>query len=140
MALLYSNLANLSRAVRHAKISVFMFKYPKVYWKDRFIWMPAVFLLFFQLIMWVYAAFYVHPTADQIFLHYNVVFGVDLIGEWWKILAVPFGGFLIFLLNFSLSWYCYSKDKILARFLTVVAATLNLFLVIAFYLVVGLNI
>lgn len=117
-----------------------MFSYPKVYWKDRWVWLPALFLLLFQLFMWVYAALYVRPTADQIFLHYNVVFGVDLIGAWWKILAVPFGGFLIFLLNFSLSWYCYSDDKILARFLTFVATLLNLFLAVAFYLVVGLNI
>ena len=140
MALLYSNLANLSRAPRHAKITVFMFNFPKVYWKDRWVWIPAVFLLLFQLFMWVYAAVYVRPTADQVFLHYNVVFGVDLIGEWWKILAVPFGGFLIFLINFSLSWYRYSEDKILARFLTFVSALFNLFLAIAFYLVVGLNI
>lgn len=137
---MYSNLANLSRALRHAKISVLMFRYPKVYWKDRWVWMPAVFLLLFQLFMWVYAAVYVRPTADQIFLHYNVVFGVDLIGDWWKILAVPLGGVVIFLLNFTLSWYCYSEDKILSRFLVFVAASLNLFLAIAFYLVVGLNI
>lgn len=137
---MYSNLANLSRAQRHAKILMFMFRYPKVYWTDRWVWIPAVFLLLFQLFMWVYAALYVRPTADMIFLHYNVVFGVDLIGDWWKILAVPFGGFLIFLLNFALSWYCYKEDKILARFLTFVAATLNLFLAVAFYLVVGLNI
>lgn len=140
MGLLYSNLANLSRAARYAKISMFMFSFPKVYWKDRWVWLPAVFLLLFQLFMWVYAAFYVRPTTEQVFLHYNVVFGVDLIGEWWKILAVPLGGFIIFLLNFALSWYCYSEDKVLSRFLTVVAALLNLFLAIAFYLVVGLNI
>jgi len=137
---LYSNLANLSRAQRHAKISVFMFRYPKVYWTDRWVWIPAVFLLLFQLFMWVYAALYVRPTADMIFLHYNVVFGVDLIGAWWKILSVPFGGLCVFFLNFAISWSCYKDDKILARFLTVVAATLNLFLAVAFYLVVGLNI
>ena len=137
---MYSNLANLSRVAGHAKISLLMFSYPKVYWKDRWVWLPALFMLSFQLFMWVYAALYVRPTADQIFLHYNVVFGVDLIGAWWKILAVPFGGFVIFLLNFSLSWYCYSDDKILARFLAFVATLLNLFLAVAFFLVVGLNI
>ncbi|MFA6424373.1 MAG: hypothetical protein WCV83_03640 [Candidatus Magasanikbacteria bacterium] len=117
-----------------------MFSYTKVYFKDRWVLVPALFLALFQLFMWVYAAMYVRATSDQIFLHYNVVFGVDLIGEWWKILVVPFGGLLIFLLNFSLSWYCYSTDKILARFLTFIAALLNLSLAVAFYLVVGLNI
>lgn len=140
MALLYSNLANLSRVAGHAKITVFMFSYPKVYWKDRWVWIPALFLLFFQLFMWIYAVVYVRPTTDQIFLHYNVVFGVDLIGDWWKILVAPLGGFVIFLVNFTLSWYCFSEDKILARFLTFVATILNLFLAVAFYLVVGLNI
>jgi len=117
-----------------------MFYSPTVYWKDRWVFFPVIFLLVCQLFMWVYALVYIHPTADQIFLHYSVVFGVDLIGEWWKILSAPFGGFLIFLVNFGVSWYFFGVDKILARFLTIMAALLNLFLVIALYLVVGLNI
>lgn len=117
-----------------------MFYSPKVYWKDRWVYLPAIFVLIFQLFMWVYAVVYIRPTQEQIFLHYNVVFGVDLIGTWWKIFSAPFGGFLIFLVNFGLSWYCFGQDKILARFLTFVAAALNLFLALALYLVVGLNI
>ena len=116
-----------------------MFYSPKVYWKDRWIALSAVSWLIFELWMWSYAAIYVRPTADQVFLHYNVVFGVDLIGSWWKVLLAPVGGLVIFFINFLFSWYVYGEDKILARFLAFFAAGLNLFLLIAFYLVVGLN-
>lgn len=140
MGLLYSNLANLSRALVRGKIMAYMFYSISVYWKDRWIWVPAIFLLFFQLFMWIYGAFFIHPTTDQIFLHYNVVFGVDLIGEWWKIFAAPIGGLTIFLCNFLLSWYLYGQDKVLSRFLTFAAGLLNFGLALALYLTVGLNI
>lgn len=117
-----------------------MFYSFSVYWKDRWIFVSALFLLVSQLFMWGYGAFFIHPTTDQIFLHYNVVFGVDLIGEWWKVFAAPVGGLAIFLINFLLSWYCYGQDKIMSRFLTFAAALLNFGLALSLYLVVGLNI
>jgi len=89
--------------------------------------------------MGVYAFLYVRPTDDLVFLHYNVVFGVDLIGSWWKMLFDPFVGFCLFFFNFLLSWYVYGEDKVLARMLTVLAALFNLFLFVAFYLIIGLN-
>lgn len=116
-----------------------MFYSPKVYWTDRWVVVSAIIWLFFEVWMCIYGAIYVRPTADQVFLHYNVVFGVDLIGSWWKMLLAPLGGLVIFLVNFLFSWFFYGEDKVLARFLTFVAAGLNLFLLIAFYLVVGLN-
>ncbi|EKD43911.1 MAG: hypothetical protein ACD_72C00075G0001 [uncultured bacterium] len=116
-----------------------MFYSPKVYWKDHWIHGSAAIWLAFEVFMWIYAAIYVRPTTEQVFLHYNVVFGVDLIGEWWQMLAACWAGLIFFVINFGLSWYVYGQDKILARFLTVITAGLNAFLAMAFYLVVGLN-
>ncbi len=117
-----------------------MFYSPKVYWKDKWIWVPAAGVLFFEALMMVYGAIYVRATTDAVFLHYNVVFGVDLIGEWWKVFYIPLSGLAIFVVNFGLSWWIYGQDKILGRFLTFIAAFLSMFLSLAFYLAVGLNI
>lgn len=117
-----------------------MFYSPKVYWQDKWIWIPATITLVFEVLMMVYAAIYVRATNDLVFLHYNVVFGVDLIGEWWKVLYIPLSVMAMFLVNFGLSWWVYGQDKTLARFLAFIAAFLSLFLGLAFYLSVGLNI
>lgn len=117
-----------------------MFYSPKVYWKDKWIWIPALIALVFQAAMLVYGAIYVRATTDSVFLHYNVVFGVDLIGEWWKVLHIPLSALIIFIINFGLSWWVYGQDNTLGRFLTFVAAFLSICLSIAFYLSVGLNI
>ncbi|MCX6780047.1 MAG: hypothetical protein NT034_02600 [Candidatus Magasanikbacteria bacterium] len=117
-----------------------MFYSPRVYWKDKWIWIPAVVTLLFQAIMLIYGAMYVRATSDSVFLHYNVVFGVDLIGEWWKVLYIPMSAFAILVANFGLSWWVYGEDKILSRFLTCIAAFLSVCLSVAFYLSVGLNI
>ena len=117
-----------------------MFYSPKVFWTDKWIYVPGVIALIFEVLIWLYAAFYVRGAAEPVFLHYNVVFGVDLIGEWWKVLYVPMSGFIIFLINFILAWWVYGQDKILARFFTFITACLNIFLALAFYLLVGLNI
>ncbi|MBI5221361.1 MAG: hypothetical protein HY979_00965 [Candidatus Magasanikbacteria bacterium] len=117
-----------------------MFYSPKVYWQDKWVWIPATVTLFFEVLMLVYGAIYVRATTDSVFLHYNVVFGVDLIGEWWKVFYIPLSALGIFLLNFGLSWWLYGQDKILGRFLTFGAAFLSVCLSLAFYLVVGLNI
>ncbi len=117
-----------------------MFYSPKVYWKDKWIWGPAVVALFFGVLMMVYGAIYVRATSDAVFLHYNVVFGVDLIGEWWKVFYIPMGALVMFVLNFGISWWIYGQDKTLSRFLTFIAAFLTIFLRLAFYLAVGLNI
>ena len=117
-----------------------MFYSPKVYWQDKWVWIPAVVVLVLEVLMMVYAAIYVRATNDLVFLHYNVVFGVDLIGEWWKVLYIPLSVMVMFLVNFGLSWWIYGADKTLGRFLAFIVAFLSIFLGLAFYLSVGLNI
>jgi hypothetical protein len=117
-----------------------MFYSPKVYWQDKWVFIPAAFCVIFIVFMWVYAAVYLRPADEPLFLHYNVVFGVDLIGEWWKLLYIPFSAMSLFLVNFGLSWWVYGQDKVLGRFLTFMGAFLSAFLAFAFYLAIGLNI
>ena len=39
-------------------------------------------------------AYFVHPSEASIVLHYNVYFGVDLLGLWWQAYALPMLGLL----------------------------------------------
>lgn len=82
----------------------------------------------------------IRPTAEQIFLHYNVVFGVDLIGAWWKIYYLPLAGIMVIPLNYIMGLYFYGHDKLLARILTCFVVFFHVFLVIAAVLIVDKNI
>ena len=90
--------------------------------------------------MWWYLIANIRPSSDQIFLHYNMVFGIDLVGNWQKIFYLPAGGLLIFLVDYLASWYFYSYDKFLSRLLSFWSVLLQFFLAFAVWLIANLNI
>ncbi len=101
--------------------------------------MPIIFSAAGQLFMWFYIVFKLSVTGEQAFLHYNNIFGIDLVGAWWKALFLPLGGLVLILVNFLLSFYSYNSDKIISRILSICAALFQIFLVLAVYLLVEIN-
>ena len=79
-------------------------------------------------------------TSEQAFLHYNILFGVDAIGESWKVFYAPFLGFFILIINALLGWILYRKDKFMAQILNFITCLCQIFIVIASFLLVFLNI
>lgn len=77
---------------------------------------------------------------ESVFLHYNIVFGVDLVGSWWKIYYLPLAGLLVFLLNYTLSFVFYKTDKFLSRLLNFWSLLFHLFLLAVVILLVRLNV
>lgn len=116
-----------------------MFYSPKVYWRDHWIFWSFVVAFLLQVFIWFYSISRL-GDGDQYFLHYNIIFGVDLVGSRTRLMHLPGGGLLIFLVNLLLSWWLYGKDKFLARLLGVAAVIAQIFLLAAVILIVGLNI
>ncbi|MFA6105036.1 MAG: hypothetical protein WC725_00345 [Patescibacteria group bacterium] len=114
--------------------------YPvKLYVKDRWVSVSlAISAAFFVYILW-YTFVRIKPTTDQLFLHYNIIFGIDLIGEWWKLYSLPLLSFTIVMVNFITSYVFHRTNRFLSRFLVVITAFLELLLVVAVNLIVGLN-
>lgn len=117
-----------------------MFFSPKIFLRDKWNLSSSIGVLLCQLFMWIYAVVNIHPTVEQVFLHYNVIFGVDLVGDWWKVFLVPLFSFLIIVINFLIALWFYSRDKLFSRFILLSATVFNLMAAIGLYLVVGLNI
>jgi hypothetical protein len=90
--------------------------------------------------VWWYVLSYIHPTEAQIFLHYNIIFGVDLAGSWQKMYVLPGVGTLIVLCNYMVAFFFYRHDKTLARILSVLTLPVGIFLAYSIFLIVGLNI
>lgn len=85
--------------------------------------------------IWIFLWRRVRPTHDPITLQYNIYFGISYIGEWYKIYAIPIIGLFIFILNYTISYYIYRKDKMAAYFLLVSAMAIHGVLLLAAQLI-----
>lgn len=74
--------------------------------------------LLINLANWGLIAFFIRPVDFPIILHYNVYFGVDVIGPWWQVYFLPLAGLLIFTANTVLGYLFYQqKERIVAHLL-----------------------
>ena len=49
----------------------------------------------FNALLWLLLFYNFKPTSEQIGLHYNIYFGIDYYGFWYKIFLIPATGALI---------------------------------------------
>jgi len=69
-------------------------------------------------INWGLIAFFIRPVDFPIVLHYNVYFGVDVIGAWWQLYFLPAIGLIILIINTVLGYLFYQKqERIIAHLL-----------------------
>ena len=81
---------------------------------------------------WMVAIFINKNVSQElVFLHYNVDFGVDLIGNAPRVYIIPLLGFIIILVNFVLLIFIYKHSKFIAHLLLSAALMANLFLLAA---------
>jgi len=114
--------------------------YPiKLYFKNHFNFIASVLSILLNLITWVWLAAQIRPQTELIFLHYNILFGVDYVGEWYKVYYVPLTGWLIIIFNFLLGWFFFSRDKFIAILLNIVNVLAQIFLALTAAILVFLN-
>lgn len=115
--------------------------YPlKLYFKNIPIVVMIILSVFLNMATWFWLLWQIQPQPEPIFLHYNILFGVDYIGEWWKVLYLPAGGLFILIINTILGWLLFAKDKFVAQFLNAISVFCQVFLLIAAALLVFLNV
>jgi hypothetical protein len=115
--------------------------YPiKLYFKH----LPNLILLFLGFLLnlasWIWLLWQIKPQTDPIFLHYNILFGVDSIGEWWKVFYLPVVGLFIYIVNAILGWILFGRDKFTSQLLNFVSVLCQVFILIAAALLVFLNV
>ncbi|MFA6098503.1 MAG: hypothetical protein WCV50_00295 [Patescibacteria group bacterium] len=82
----------------------------------------------------------IKPSEQPIYLHYNIYFGVDLIGNWYQMYILPLVGFIVILINAIITLFIYKKSKILTNLINSLTAILLLFVLLSAFLVVRQNI
>ena len=63
---------------------------------------------------WGALAFFIRKVDFPIILHYNVYFGVDIIGNWWETYFLPAAGTVIFAVNVLLAYFFYQRKERIA--------------------------
>ncbi len=89
---------------------------------------------------WIWLLWNIRPQEQLIFLHYNILFGVDFLGAWWQVLTIPLAGLFILLINAFLGWMLYTKDSFVALLLNVTAVLVQVLSFVAAALLVFLNV
>lgn len=96
--------------------------------------------LLINLIVFGVLYFSIGTSGQSIILHYNVYFGVDLVGGWQEIYVMPFIGFLFILVNFLLAYYFYFKrERIISHILMLTALMIQVGVAIAVASLVMVN-
>ena len=115
--------------------------YPlKLYIKYR----PNLILLVTSLVLnavsWFWLLWNIRPQTEEIFLHYTVLYGVDLVGPWSKVLYLPISGLFIILVNAFIGWILFREDRFFAQIFNGVAVFCQCILLIATTILVFLNV
>jgi len=89
---------------------------------------------------WALLAIFIRPVNFNIILHYNVYFGVDLIGGWWQTYTLPSMGIVFLLINFFLALQFYrNKERIASYILLLASFMIQIGLIIASVGIVLIN-
>lgn len=80
----------------------------------------------------VLVAYFIRPVDFPIILHYNVHFGVDVIGIWWQAYFLPCIGLFINLTNIFLARFFYKyKERIISYMLLLAMLMVQIGIIIA---------
>ena len=81
---------------------------------------------FVNLITWVIVAGKIKPGNTGILLHYNVVYGSDLVARSWFAYLVPAIAMVLLVLNAILASFFYKKEKLASYFLSIFSIAVQL--------------
>jgi len=109
------------------------------YWKDGVVTTIIFFSLIINLSMWIFLLNNKIEGNYPIILHYNLLFGVDYLGNYEKVFLMPMIGIIIFIFNTLLGYYLYAKEKLASYFLQFNSLIIQLFLFFAAYLIIKVN-
>lgn len=92
----------------------------KEYFRNSIVVWLVILSLFFNMANWGALKILIKPVDLPIILHYNVYFGVDVMGNWKGSFFSPILGLLLFLINFSLAFFFYKNKERIASYVLLI--------------------
>lgn len=113
---------------------------PKLYFKNKYNLFLLSTALVLNLFIWFWLFSEIRPQYDMIFLHYNILFGVDFFGPWWQIVYVPLSGLFILLVNTVVAWLLFYNYRFFSFLLNFISVFCQIFLLIFSSILIFLNV
>lgn len=107
--------------------------------KDRFVRINLFLAGGLNIILWLWLFWQTKDFSGHIALHYNIYFGIDLLGSWFNLFYLPALGLAIFLFNLAIGAISFEREKMLGYFLVGVATLNQILLLLAAFFVVFIN-
>ena len=95
----------------------FIIQNKSLFFKNRWIIINLVFSLLILIGHVVFLYTHSDYSLPLVPLHYNIYFGIDYFGEWYKLFTVPLVGLVIFIVNNIISFLIIDKEEGLAQLL-----------------------
>ena len=120
---------NIRKILSQSELKKF---FAQEYFRSPLVQWVVIGALILNAINWIAIAFFLRPVDFPIILHYNVYFGVDVIGRWWQVYFLPLIGLIILLINSSLGFLFYGqKERIVAHLLMLATFIVQIVITIA---------
>lgn len=88
--------------------------------KNKIIFWLSIFAFIVNAANWLVLMIFIQPVDLPLILHYNVYFGVDIMGNWREVFFSPAIGIVLFIINFLLAFYFYkSRERIISYLLMI---------------------
>lgn len=111
----------------------------RLYFKDK--WILASLISAILLCAIAAAIFLIYlPRQENIILHYNVYFGIDLLGNWYESLLIPLAGFFIVAINGLVGIFIWRRDRVISYLLGIGSFFIAVIVMTSAALLVYLNI
>lgn len=106
---------------------------------DKFMLTSFLLSFFLNFALWGFLFWRIRPQEEPLYLHYNIYFGIDLIGPWYQIYYIPLSGLAFILVNMLISLMLYRKEMVISYFLMAAAVLCQFFLALGAFSVIYIN-
>lgn len=109
------------------------------YLRDRLILVSSGVGLLLNILLWVVVISKFGYTQEKLPLHFNIVYGIDLVGAGRNLYQIPGAGLIIFVIDAWLGKAVYRRNPLFSYFLTFAVGFVQVVLLIALFSLVSLN-
>lgn len=115
--------------------------YPfRLYNKRLSILVPAVLSLLVNFLSWFWLFWQIPREDQQLFLHYNVLFGVDKVGSYAGVFVITIIGLALLIINYLLGWLMFNHDSYSSIILNYMSLICQIFVFVGTLLIVFMNV
>ena len=109
------------------------------YWKNEIIMGIFALSCLANVSLWMFLFKNQKSSELPVILHYNLFFGVDYLGGYNEIYLIPIVGVIVIIINTTLGYLLYERERLASYFLTFNIFIVQTFLLLAGYLIVEIN-